>query len=146
VEGLIPVAKHGPIYYQAPMQKKLLFIPGLVACLALSALPSSAQPNQRERKRCRQDARRGRRRRDRDAGDERCACTKLEEQPRRLRCLGAALWRTHKTNTVAQLQRGWNLLVFRSSFVQWQWQLSIDVTGQAGDDLADLRYATRPPR
>lgn len=50
-----------------------------------------------------------------------------------------------KTNTVAQLQRGWNLLVFRSSFVQWQWQLSIDVTGQAGDDLADLRYATKPP-
>jgi lysophospholipase L1-like esterase len=50
-----------------------------------------------------------------------------------------------KAIAAAAFQKGWNLLVFRSSFVQWQWQLSIDVAGEAGDDLADLRYATRPP-
>jgi lysophospholipase L1-like esterase len=50
-----------------------------------------------------------------------------------------------KATAAASLQQGWNLLVFRSSFVAWQWQFSIDVTGQAGDDLSGLRYATKPP-
>jgi lysophospholipase L1-like esterase len=50
-----------------------------------------------------------------------------------------------KATAVASLRQGWNLLVFRSSFVAWQWQFSIDVIGQAGDDLSDLRYATKSP-
>jgi len=51
-----------------------------------------------------------------------------------------------KTAAADRLRQGWNLLFFRSSFVQWQWQFSIDLAGQAADDdLADLRYATRPP-
>jgi len=47
-----------------------------------------------------------------------------------------------KATAPAQLQQGWNLLVFKSSYVAWQWQFSIDVTGTEKDDLADLRYAT----
>jgi lysophospholipase L1-like esterase len=45
----------------------------------------------------------------------------------------------------ALLKQGWNLLVFKSTFIAWQWQFSIDLAGEAGDDLGDLRYATRPP-
>jgi len=43
------------------------------------------------------------------------------------------------------LRRGWNLLVFKSTFIQWQWQFSIELAGHEADDLADLRYATKPP-
>ena len=50
-----------------------------------------------------------------------------------------------KETVPATLRQGWNLLFFRSSFIQWQWQFSIDVVGQPGDDLGDLRYATKPP-
>ncbi|HSJ02147.1 MAG TPA: hypothetical protein VK956_06810, partial [Verrucomicrobium sp.] len=49
-----------------------------------------------------------------------------------------------KETVPATLRQGWNLLFFRSSFIQWQWQFSIDVVGQSGDDLGDLRYATKP--
>jgi len=45
----------------------------------------------------------------------------------------------------AKLHRGWNRLWFKSTFVQWQWEFTIDVSGKPGDDLADLRYATKPP-
>jgi hypothetical protein len=51
----------------------------------------------------------------------------------------------HKMASTATLQRGWNLLLIKSTFIQWQWQFSIEVTGYEGDDLSDLRYATRPP-
>jgi len=50
-----------------------------------------------------------------------------------------------KVSVPMQLQKGWNLLVFKSTFIQWQWQFSVDLAGQGGDDLADLRYATKPP-
>jgi len=51
----------------------------------------------------------------------------------------------HKVTSAGTLQRGWNLLVFKSTFIQWQWQFSIDLAGQEGDDLADVRYSTKPP-
>ncbi len=51
----------------------------------------------------------------------------------------------HKVASAATLQNGWNLLVFKSTFIQWQWQFFIEVTGHEGDDLADLRYSTKPP-
>jgi hypothetical protein len=51
----------------------------------------------------------------------------------------------HKATSLATLQHGWNLLVFKSTFIQWQWQFSIDLAGQEGDDLADVRYSTKPP-
>ena len=50
-----------------------------------------------------------------------------------------------KMTSATTLQKGWNLLLFKSTFIQWQWQLSIQMTGQDGDDLSDLRYATKPP-
>lgn len=50
-----------------------------------------------------------------------------------------------KVTSAATLQRGWNLLVFKSTFIAWQWQFSIDVVGQEADDLGDVRYATKPP-
>jgi lysophospholipase L1-like esterase len=50
----------------------------------------------------------------------------------------------HETAAGA-LHRGWNLLLFRSNFIQWQWQFAIELAGHDGDDLADLRYATKPP-
>lgn len=50
-----------------------------------------------------------------------------------------------KVAAAAVLRKGWNLLLFKSSFIQWQWQFAIQLNGQAGDDLSDLRYATRPP-
>ncbi len=53
--------------------------------------------------------------------------------------------RMKKETASASLQRGWNLLLFRSTFIQWQWQFAIDLAGREGDDLADLRYATKPP-
>ena len=43
--------------------------------------------------------------------------------------------------TTIQLQKGWNALVCRSSHHNWQWQLSLPITGQDGDDLSDLRYS-----
>ncbi|CAN5888450.1 hypothetical protein BH11VER1_BH11VER1_00030 [soil metagenome] len=49
-----------------------------------------------------------------------------------------------KVTVAASLHQGWNLLVFKSTFIAWQWQFSIDIAGQEGDDLADLRYATKP--
>ena len=51
----------------------------------------------------------------------------------------------HKVTAEGKLHRGWNRLLFKSTFVQWQWQFAIDLTGKPGDDLADLRYATSPP-
>jgi hypothetical protein len=50
-----------------------------------------------------------------------------------------------QATAAAALQQGWNLLVFRSDFIAWQWQFSIDLAGHDGDDLSDLRYATKPP-
>jgi lysophospholipase L1-like esterase len=50
-----------------------------------------------------------------------------------------------KVTVQSQLRRGWNRLAFKSSFIQWLWQFSIDVTSKPGDDLADVRYATAPP-
>jgi lysophospholipase L1-like esterase len=49
-----------------------------------------------------------------------------------------------KASAAATLAKGWNLLVFKSSFIQWQWQFAITLSGQAGDDLGDLRYSTKP--
>ncbi len=42
------------------------------------------------------------------------------------------------------LRKGWNQLNFRSTFIQWQWQFSIGLVGTDGDELTDLRYATKP--
>jgi lysophospholipase L1-like esterase len=50
-----------------------------------------------------------------------------------------------KATSAVSLRKGWNLLVFKSTFIQWQWQFTIEISGQDGDVLADLRYATRPP-
>jgi lysophospholipase L1-like esterase len=50
-----------------------------------------------------------------------------------------------QATAAAALQQGWNLLVFRSYFIAWQWQFSIDLAGHEGDDLSDLRYATTLP-
>jgi lysophospholipase L1-like esterase len=50
-----------------------------------------------------------------------------------------------KHTTEGKLHRGWNRLWFKSSFLQWLWQFSIDVAGKPGDDLGDVRYATTPP-
>ena len=50
-----------------------------------------------------------------------------------------------KASAAASLAKGWNFLVFKSSFIQWQWQFAITLRGQAGDDLGDLRYSTKPP-
>ena len=44
----------------------------------------------------------------------------------------------------ATLKSGWNSLTFKSAHLQWLWQVSVAVNGVAGDDLADLRYATVP--
>ena len=43
--------------------------------------------------------------------------------------------------TEIQLQKGWNTLVCRSSHHNWQWQLTLPINGQNGDDLSDLRYS-----
>ena len=44
------------------------------------------------------------------------------------------------------LHKGWNLIVFKSSHLSWQWQFSVQLRGVDADDLADLRYATVPPK
>lgn len=49
-----------------------------------------------------------------------------------------------KVTAASRLQKGWNRVLFKSNFIQWQWQFSIDLAGQDGDDLADLRYAIKP--
>ena len=51
----------------------------------------------------------------------------------------------HKKTVDGKLHHGWNRLLFKSTFIQWQWQFSIDLAGKPGDDLADLRYATVNP-
>jgi len=43
-----------------------------------------------------------------------------------------------------KLNKGWNLLSFKSNFQQWQWQFAIDLEGKNGDQLADLRYSAAP--
>jgi len=50
-----------------------------------------------------------------------------------------------KFTVETRLHRGWNRLLFKSTFVQWQWEFTIDLAGKPGDDLADLRYAAKPP-
>lgn len=50
-----------------------------------------------------------------------------------------------KETVPSSLQRGWNLLLFRSTFIQWQWQFAIELAGHEGDDLVDLHYATKRP-
>ena len=50
-----------------------------------------------------------------------------------------------KKTVEGKLHHGWNRLLFRSTFLQWQWQFSINLAAKPGDDLADLRYATVPP-
>jgi lysophospholipase L1-like esterase len=46
--------------------------------------------------------------------------------------------------TPIKLNKGWNTLVCRSSHHNWQWQLSLPITGNDGDDLSDLRYSIVP--
>lgn len=46
--------------------------------------------------------------------------------------------------TDIQLKKGWNTLVCRSSHHNWQWQLSLPITGQDVDNLSDLRYSIVP--
>ena len=41
-----------------------------------------------------------------------------------------------------KLNKGWNLLLLKSNHFQWQWQLTCALSGDAPDDLADLRYST----
>ncbi|MGE9296134.1 MAG: hypothetical protein ACQKBV_07610, partial [Puniceicoccales bacterium] len=48
--------------------------------------------------------------------------------------------------TRTELKPGWNLLSFKSNFMQWQWQMKIALEGVDGDSLDDLRYAITPPR
>jgi len=50
-----------------------------------------------------------------------------------------------KETIPTSLRKGWNVLYFRSNFIQWQWQFSIDLIGPQGDPLSDLRYTTKPP-
>lgn len=47
-------------------------------------------------------------------------------------------------STEITLKKGWNTLACRSSHHNWQWQLSLPITGQEGDDLSDLRYSIVP--
>jgi lysophospholipase L1-like esterase len=46
----------------------------------------------------------------------------------------------------SSLHQGWNLMSFKSNFQQWQWQLSLGISGLNGDTLEDLRYALHPER
>lgn len=46
----------------------------------------------------------------------------------------------------AQLNQGWNQLVFKSNHLRWQWQFSIDLVETPEDDLSDLRFATVAPQ
>ncbi len=50
-----------------------------------------------------------------------------------------------KVTVEGHLRHGWNRLWFKSSFIQWQWEFSIDVAGEDGDDLDDLRFSMAPP-
>ena len=50
----------------------------------------------------------------------------------------------HQVVRESKLHRGWNRLLFKSTFMTWLWTFSIDLTGKPGDNLADLRYATAP--
>ncbi|HEY3332182.1 MAG TPA: GDSL-type esterase/lipase family protein [Capsulimonadaceae bacterium] len=56
--------------------------------------------------------------------------------------------RVPKEQAVAEtkLKAGWNSLVLKSAHLQWLWQVSVGVSPLAGDDLADLRYATVAPK
>jgi hypothetical protein len=50
-----------------------------------------------------------------------------------------------KVTAEGKLHQGWNRLQFKTTYIQWQWQFSVDVAGKPGDDLSDVRYATAPP-
>jgi lysophospholipase L1-like esterase len=50
-----------------------------------------------------------------------------------------------KITVPTTLKPGWNRLLFKSTFIQWQWQFSVGLRGLETDDLSDLRYATKPP-
>jgi hypothetical protein len=53
-----------------------------------------------------------------------------------------------RTPVDAKLKTGWNLLVFRSNHLTWQWQVTMTLkSADETDDLSDLRYSvqlTRP--
>jgi len=51
----------------------------------------------------------------------------------------------HKVTKEGKLQQGWNRLQFKSTYIHWQWQFSINMAPKTGDDLSDLRYAVAPP-
>tara|TARA_R110002096_G_scaffold206192_4_gene392313 strand:- start:869 stop:2473 length:1605 start_codon:yes stop_codon:yes gene_type:complete len=54
--------------------------------------------------------------------------------------------KANKQDFPATLQSGWNLVSFKSNFLQWQWQLSVGVVGADGEELDGLRYAILPAR
>jgi hypothetical protein len=51
----------------------------------------------------------------------------------------------HKVTREGKLQQGWNRLQFKSTYIHWQWQFSVDMAAKPGDDFSDLRYAVAPP-
>ncbi|MGE9267023.1 MAG: SGNH/GDSL hydrolase family protein [Verrucomicrobiales bacterium] len=44
----------------------------------------------------------------------------------------------------AKLEKGWNLLCYKGNFLQWQWQIGLDLEALGDDQLDALRYATSP--
>ncbi len=49
-----------------------------------------------------------------------------------------------KAEAPANLREGSNLLVFKSSHVQWQWQQGVSLEPVEGDDLSDMRILLAP--
>lgn len=45
----------------------------------------------------------------------------------------------------ATLHKGWNLVSFKGNFLQWQWQLRVDLKPVGDDSLEGLRYTISPP-
>jgi hypothetical protein len=43
-----------------------------------------------------------------------------------------------------RLERGWNVLAFRSNHITWQWQCALDLKPAGEDSLGDLRYSIVP--
>ena len=46
-----------------------------------------------------------------------------------------------KDQVKVKLKKGWNLLVFKSNRMTWQWQQSVNLAPIGSDSLDDLRYS-----
>lgn len=60
--------------------------------------------------------------------------------------LGDPAAKTAKREASVKLKAGWNLVSFKSSFWQWQWQFAVDLEPFAGDTLDSLRFSIVPPQ